>query len=487
MLVENPNETILLSQVKSESNLGHKMLLKQTGTKDFLKKIYTYPPRIAIKTRALHRYENNPSHVLNNFFKPADRISNPARLRSISYPGLKKGYINKIFTSRFYKERTKPICDSLEKIPVYAVLNGQQELVLAKPFASELESDNNNVLTTAFYRSVSPASDSLVASTPQLGLFFFEKNDALMYLEGIIENDPESVNQAGLSVHCLSLDCAYKIIKEYHPNLDFRFVPNFKELISVRNKLDKNYLDENFIFDYSQDQLNYRIRHLSFLPRISTVPFDKISPFFSTIQNSDYYKGVPVYFIQYKNPPRTVPGIFSRYLYNRYFMKIRRFSLYFDQTLHYIYRPWEFLTGNGRKKLTQGELSKVKKSENITNYIFFDSDQALDFFEKNEKNIAYFEGSKILSEYSSLIRRGRIFVTNLEDFLERWEISILQNDLGHTKNSLFDCRETIFITPPSTLENSVIPPKDSIQKQFQKFLILKYKKFQYSLNIFTKA
>lgn len=217
-----------------------------------------------------------------------------------------------------------------------------------------------------------------------------------MYLEGIIENDPESVNQAGLAVHSLSLECAYDIMKEYHPKLDFRLVPNFKELISVRDKIDKNYLDENFIFDYSQDQLNYRIRHISLLPRTNNIPLDKISPFFSTLQNSEYYKGVPVYFIQYKNPPRTVSGIFSRYLYNRYFMKIRRFSVYCDQTLHYLFQPWEFLTGNGRRKLTEGQLTNVKKSDNITNYIFFDSDQALNFSKKTKKILRTLEAVKHL-------------------------------------------------------------------------------------------
>lgn len=487
MLIETSNEFSVTSQLKGDSNYRKKSLLKQIGTTDFLKKIYTYPPKIAIKTRALHRYEDNHSHILNAVLKTENNLSNLSRVKSISYPALKKGYRNKTFTSHFYNEKTKIIRRSLEKIPVYAVLNGQEELVLAKPFVNELEQKNKNLLFQAVYNFVSTTSYSSIANNSQLGLFFFDKKDALMYLEGLLENAAESANQAGLAVHCLSLDCAYEIIKQYHPTLDFRFVPNFRELISVVDKIDKNYLDENFIFDYSQDQLNYRMRQISLLPKIKNIPSDKISPFFSSVQNSEYYKGVPVYFIQYKNPPRSASGIFSRYLYNRYFMKIRRVGIYFDQTLHYFYRPWEFITGHGRKKITQGQLNNVKRSENTTNYIFFDSDQALNFFEKNEKNIGYFEGSKILTEYASLIRRGRIFVTNLEDFLEHWEVSILQNETTNTANSLFNSRETIFINPPSTFEDSVIPAKDSVQKQFQKFLILKYKKFQSSFNIFTKA
>jgi hypothetical protein len=487
MLIETPNEFSVTSQLKGDSNSTSKKPLKQVGTTDFLKKIYTYPPKISIKTRVLNRYEDNHPHVLNTFLNPGNNLSNLSRFKSIDYPTLKKGYRNKTFTSQFYTEKTKTIRHSLEKIPVYAVLNGREEIVLAKPFVNELDSSNKNLLFQPFYNFVSTASASSIGNNSQLGLFFFDKKDALMYLDGILENAAESANQAGLAVHCLSLDCAYDIINQHHPTLDFRFVPNFRELISVIDKIDKNYLNENFIFDYSQDQLNYRIRQVSLLPRIKNIPSDRILPFFSTVQNNDYYKGVPVYFIQYKNPPRTVPGIFSRYLYNRYFMKIRRVSVYFDQTLHYFYRPWEFITGQGRNKLTQGQLSTVKKSENITNYIFFDSDQALNFFEKNEKNIAYFEGSKILTEYASLIRRGRIFVTNLEDFLESWEVSILQNETANMANSLFNSRETIFINPPSTFEDSFIPAKDSIQKQFQKFLTLKYKTFQSSLNIFTKA
>lgn len=90
MLIETSNEFSVTSQLKGDSNYRKTSLLKQIGTTDFLKKIYTYPPKIAIKTRALHRYEDNHSHILNAVLKTENNLSNLSRVKSISYPALKK-------------------------------------------------------------------------------------------------------------------------------------------------------------------------------------------------------------------------------------------------------------------------------------------------------------------------------------------------------------------------------------------------------------
>ena len=44
----------------------------------------------------------------------------------------------------------------------------------------------------------------------------------------------------GLSIHCISLDSAYKITREYHPGIDFRFVPDLREVKGLlNNKINK--------------------------------------------------------------------------------------------------------------------------------------------------------------------------------------------------------------------------------------------------------
>ena len=66
----------------------------------------------------------------------------------------------------------------------------------------------------------------------------------LIYQDEIVKADSNGSNLLGLSIHCIGLDVAYRITREYHPGIDFRYIPDFQE---VQNLLTKSLNKQNFI------------------------------------------------------------------------------------------------------------------------------------------------------------------------------------------------------------------------------------------------
>ena len=64
----------------------------------------------------------------------------------------------------------------------------------------------------------------------------------------------------------------------------------------------------------------------------------------------------------------------------------------------------------------QGALKDAGNSDKFENYIFFDKNEALKFRKKNGRKVARYVGSRT-SNLGSIIRKPKIFVYNLEDFL----------------------------------------------------------------------
>nr|WKK50253.1 hypothetical chloroplast RF80 [Ochrosphaera neapolitana] len=478
--------------------------LKEVKTRKFLRNLYTYPPKIVIKADSL----KTASPVIRTrkpFTLGNEKFSNPTKHASSTIVKKTKNYQNRVFTSSFYNKETAPLQKSLEKIPVWTVLNGQKEIVLSSP---SLQVNNSNPINPAIDNFCGREKGRKVNSNTKLGLFFLSREDAIRYLEGIIKTDPQDVNQAGLSLHCLGLDCAYDIIKQHHPTIDFKIVPDLRELIRL---LYRNLKHDSFIFDYRQNQIHRAIRQVPILPRVGNLPLDKLSPFFSTAQNRDYYKGVPLYLIQCKEPPRTQKEILNRYLFNTYFMKIRNPLYYIDSLAALIFDPFVILTGGGHGLLMEGDIGTAGTSTELANYVFFDSDQAISFLEYYEPEVAYFTGSRRFADFNSLIRRGRIYATNLESFLEKWERSLLDKSSGMAKRrTMFDVSETNFMISHNMVDkygNTAEDYKDGVlttevkqntiyvsvpvnkpwPAKFKESLLLKYKKFQSAFNLFTRA
>jgi hypothetical protein len=134
-------------------------------------------------------------------------------------------YKTKQYTSSFYKERVNILKKALQPVPIYTVLNSNEELILAQPIQN-LNDNKKSSLKEVMYDFVCSANHIANSKERKLGLFFFNRKDAEMHLQTILSQDPDGVQRIGLALHCISLDSAYDIVRQSHPTIDFKFVPS---------------------------------------------------------------------------------------------------------------------------------------------------------------------------------------------------------------------------------------------------------------------
>ena len=122
--------------------------------------------------------------------------------------------------------------------------------------------------------------DHLAEKNSQLGLFFVSRDDAEQYLQEIAKSDPEGTKMFGLSIHCFGLDFAYRVMRDHHPEIDFRIIP---ELTEVQKLLTKETSNSNFIFENDQQQLRSRLRPIASIPILNKW----YSPFYSFLEKDE--------------------------------------------------------------------------------------------------------------------------------------------------------------------------------------------------------
>ena len=123
----------------------------------------------------------------------------------------------------------------------------------------------------------------------------------------------------------------------------------------------------------------------------------------------------------------------------------------------------------------------IGNSEKVSNFIFFDKDQAIKFSRDHGRKVARYNGSYI-SNFGSMIRKPKILVYNFEDFLEDWEDHVL-GSLSNDKNaveSIFKCNSTSFISPKNNLELG----DEFSKKTLSQFLNVKFRVLKRAIGVF---
>ena len=198
---------------------------KKSKLIEFFDDLYTYPPKFKVKWNSLddlnedlfmsYNYralEQDFSFmsVMTDFFRKNGQITSEA----YSPNSFINGYLNKIVSTKFYAKQTRPIQDSLQNIPIYTILNGQGNIVLANS-TDQINATATN--TNSIMYDFCGDFDPLAEKTSNLGFFFMSRKDAELYLQEIARSDTEGTSMFGLSIHCFGLDSAYRILREYHP------------------------------------------------------------------------------------------------------------------------------------------------------------------------------------------------------------------------------------------------------------------------------
>jgi len=443
---------------------------QRSKTVDFFKDLYTYPPKFKIKWDAIDELDgdlmlsynyNLLDHsfpfidTLRTFFNYNARTSNVSnftyfqnKLEGINKTTKKfityynENYSNKQASINFYTAKTNQIQHSIQTIPVYTIVGGQQEeLVLLS--SKDTKAGFDPVKTTVY--NFSDGFRNTSSRSSKLGLFFMSRNDAEVYLNEIATADVLGTKTFGLSIQCVGLDFAYRVTREYHPGIDFRFIPNLTEVRTLLNK-KLGSSNSNLTFEDSQQQLRFRRRPVKIIPA-SGLLSNWLTPFSSFLSNNEYFKGVPIYIVQVNESPNTltVESLFNT-------------SNIVDNLYGKFMNGVDFVFGFGQNNIIQGSIQDASRSDKITNFIFFDKISATKFCNSQGRKVERFPGSNA-PYLDFIIRKPKIFVHNLEDFLELWEEVLIKSNHGNqdlTSNNsemltIFATKTTYFIPPKETI------------------------------------
>nr|ASO75898.1 hypothetical protein [Storeatula sp. CCMP1868] len=142
--------------------------------------------------------------------------------------------------SEFPTQQQKAIISKLKNIPVYTVINGYNEIVVASP---RVMPPKNSLewLYDKYYENFLWTKDKGAIS---LGLFFVNREDAETYMQEVCKKDPKGAETIGLSVKSIGLDKFYELNRTSKPKMQARLVGDLEEIDLLLNEyLTNNSLD----------------------------------------------------------------------------------------------------------------------------------------------------------------------------------------------------------------------------------------------------
>tara|TARA_B100000795_G_scaffold150851_1_gene113009 strand:- start:6215 stop:7603 length:1389 start_codon:yes stop_codon:yes gene_type:complete len=389
---ERTNFDLPCQQYKS---LSITLPTKKSKTISFLKELYTYPPKLNIIWEQLD--ELTPGEYISTTRKSILQFTD----KKSSLNNYKTAYLNKVNTSQFYKTKLRPLSDALQSIPIYLVVNGTGEIVVA----------NSNL--------------SQAGRLNKLGLFFLTRTDAECYLTEIAKTDLQGTNKLGLSIHCIGLNSAYKLLREQTSNIDFRIIPSLDEMGHLFKVIKQG--DSRFVFDIEQNQSH--VTHPEIKSPINWFNGYRtleqvVSPFNLINQSEKYFKGVPIYIVQVRNTPRNL--LFTGIL-NLFSLADSGYVMLNDVPL----KATKILGIDST--IMESQVKKFTNSNDLTTYVCFTKEQAINLVHKFGRRVSRYPGAREQTSWlASFSRIPKIYVHNLEDFFEIWEESVLSDQLENT-------------------------------------------------------
>jgi len=132
----------------------------------------------------------------------------------------------------------KLILKKLNKVPVYSVINGLGEIVIASPRSLKPINFADWMYEKYFNNFIWSKDEGPV----NMGLFFMHKEDAEMYLQEICAQDPKGVEEYGIDIKVSGLDNYYHLNKTSPPKTQIKLVGDLKEInLLIRDySKDKN-------------------------------------------------------------------------------------------------------------------------------------------------------------------------------------------------------------------------------------------------------
>jgi len=217
---------------------------KESKTLNFFDQLYSSPQKLTLKWENLDTINKNLPNGFDKQYNTCISKWDPdySRLEEATQDKYliseyKKGFRDRIYSSKFYNSQAKEIHNSLSNIPVFFILNGDNEIITNRISTIGRPSNVQSSFAKLVY-NVCGAFNLNSQTNTEFGFIFFNKADAENYLINVAKADIDGTKTVGLSLHCVGLDAAYKIVHEYHPELDFRFIPNLSTVKSIKNSIN---------------------------------------------------------------------------------------------------------------------------------------------------------------------------------------------------------------------------------------------------------
>ena len=138
--------------------------------------------------------------------------------------------------NNFPTQHQKVILSKLKTVPVYTVVNGYNEIVIASP---RVMPPRNSMewLYDKYHDNFLWKEDKGAIS---LGLFFVNKEDAETYMQEICKKDPRGAETIGLGVKTVGLDTFYELNRTSQPKMQARLIADLEEIDLLLNEYCNN-------------------------------------------------------------------------------------------------------------------------------------------------------------------------------------------------------------------------------------------------------
>ena len=172
---------------------------------------------------------NNDNIIIQNK-KNFDSLSIPynGNKKSFQFPQLQKCF--SVFSNKrspnFPTKEQKSLLSKLKQVPVYTVVNKQNELVTA----STREYKNSHSLDWIQNKYNEIFFWEYDEGSVAINLFFMNKEDAASYLHEICKKEPKEAENLGLKIKTIGLDVFYKLNRTSAPKTQNRLVGDLKEI-----------------------------------------------------------------------------------------------------------------------------------------------------------------------------------------------------------------------------------------------------------------
>ena len=161
-------------------------------------------------------------------------ISYEDNKKSFQFPKLERCF--SIFSNKrspdFPTKEQKSLLSKLKQVPVYTVINKQNEIVTAS--TREYKSSDSLQWIQSKYNEI--FFWEYDEGSVSINLFFMNKEDAASYLHEICKKEPKEAENLGLKIKTIGLDVFYKLNRTSAPKTQSRLVGDLKEIDLILTK-----------------------------------------------------------------------------------------------------------------------------------------------------------------------------------------------------------------------------------------------------------